>query len=77
MKGGVTMSNLQKRVKKIEERLEPDAGGCLRWPNPDGTFTEIPGCRSLADLCALSLARGRGRGERGSSGIGERDADGI
>ncbi len=43
------MSDLQRRVDRIEEQLEPDKGPGLRWPNDDGTFTEVPGCRSLND----------------------------
>jgi hypothetical protein len=72
------MGRLSRRIDKIEKALEPDAGACLRWPNPDGTFTEIPGCRSLADLYAQSLARGRGAGARKNHQvIGGCDDDGI
>ncbi len=52
------MNSLSRRVDRIEEQLEPDRGPCLRWPNPDGTFTEIHGCRSLADIAAICHARG-------------------
>jgi len=43
------MSSLSKRLDRITERLEPDKGPGLRWPNEDGTFTEIPGCLTLND----------------------------
>jgi hypothetical protein len=69
------MNNLSRRVDRIEGQLEADKGACLRWPNGDGTFTEVPGCRSLNDPeIALGVA-GRGAGR-----IGERltdDADRI
>jgi hypothetical protein len=43
------VNSLSRRIDKIEEQLEPNKGACLRWPNPDGTFTEMPGCRDLND----------------------------
>jgi len=43
------MNSLSKRIDRIEERLDPDKGPGLHWPNGDGTFTEIPGCLSLND----------------------------
>lgn len=46
------MGNLSKRVDRIEEQLEPNKGPSLLWPSDDGTFTEIPGCRSLLDVYA-------------------------
>jgi len=53
------MDSLLKRVDKIEDQLEPDRGPGLQWPNDDGTFTEVPGCRSLNDpQIALGIARG-------------------
>lgn len=51
------MNSLSRRVDRIEEQLEPNSGPCLRWPNPDGTFIEVPGCRSLADVAAICRAR--------------------
>jgi hypothetical protein len=50
--------SIKGRLKRIEEQLEPDRGPWLRWPNPDGTFTEIHGCRSLADIAAICRAKG-------------------
>ena len=41
--------SIESRLKRIEEQLEPDKGPGLQWPNDDGTFTEVPGCRSLND----------------------------
>jgi len=53
------MNNLSRHIDRIEEQLEPDNGACLRWPNPDGTFIEVPGCRSLNDpAIALGIAKG-------------------
>lgn len=52
------MNSLSMRVDRIEGRLEPQEGPRLRWPNDDGTFTEIPGCRSLNDpKIVLALVR--------------------
>ncbi len=52
------MSNLSRRVDRIEERLKPDTGPGLRWLNGDGTFMEVPGCRTLNDpKIALTIAR--------------------
>jgi len=49
---------LLRRVDRIEKRLEPDKGPWLQWSNPDGTFTEVPGCRSLNDpKIAIGIAR--------------------
>jgi hypothetical protein len=45
--------HLARRVDRIEERLNPDQGPGLRWPNGDGTFTEVRGCVSLADIVAV------------------------
>jgi hypothetical protein len=38
----------------IEKALEPEKGEWLKWPCPDGSFIEVPGCRSLADVAALA-----------------------
>jgi hypothetical protein len=52
------MNSLSRRVDRIEEQLEPEKGPWLRWPNDDGTFTEVPGCRSLNDpQIAIAIAR--------------------
>jgi hypothetical protein len=52
------MNSLSRRVDRIEERLEPEEGPWLRWPNGDGTFSEVPGCRSLNDpQIAIAIAR--------------------
>jgi hypothetical protein len=45
--------SIKGRLKRIEERLGPEDGPWLRWPNPNGTFTEIRGCRSLVDVAAM------------------------
>jgi len=69
------MDSLSRRVDRIEEQLEPDKGPWLRWPNPDGTFTEVPGCKSLNDPQIALRVAGLGTGR-----IAERptdDADGI
>ena len=69
------MDRLSRRVDRIEERLEPEKGVCLRWPNTDGTVTEVPGCRSLNDpQIAIAIAR------HGAGPIAKRltdDDDGI
>ena len=63
------MGSLQKRVGKVEERLGRGAGGCLRWPNPNGTFIEVRGVRTLVDLYAVCAARGwKDRGHQGKDG---------
>lgn len=50
--------SLARRVERIEDRLEPEEGPWLRWPNDDGTITEVPGCRSLNDpKIAIAVAR--------------------
>jgi len=49
--------SIESRLKRVEEQLEPEKGPWLRWPNPDGTVTEVPGCRSLNDpQIALAVA---------------------
>jgi hypothetical protein len=61
-----TMGSLTQRVERIEERLKPECGPWLQWPNSDGTFTEAPGCRSLNDVYAkyvLPYERARAKGE--------------
>jgi hypothetical protein len=58
--------SIEGRLKRIEERLEPEDGPSLRWPNPDGTFTEIPGCRNLLDVYAkyvIPYERAREKGK--------------
>jgi len=53
------LNALTRRIGRIEGRLKLDRGPGLRWPNPDGTFTEVPGCRSLNDpKIALGIAKG-------------------
>jgi transposase InsO family protein len=44
------MYSLSRRVGRIEERLEPDKGACLRFPMGDGEFVELPGCRDMQDV---------------------------
>jgi len=44
---------VESRLKRIERALEPDGKGkCLKFPCPDGTFIEVPGCRTLIDVLA-------------------------
>jgi hypothetical protein len=38
------MDSLARRLDRIEKQWEPEKGPWLRWPNDDGTFTEVPGC---------------------------------
>jgi len=48
------MRSLSNRVEKVERALEPDnKGEWLKFPCRDGSFIEVPGCRSLADVVAL------------------------
>ncbi len=54
------MRNLKRRVAKIEKALEPEKGEWLKFPCPDGSFIEVPGCRSLVDVMALA---GTGSGD--------------
>ena len=45
---------LTNRIKKAEQALEPDnKGEWLKFPCRDGSFVEVPGCRSLVDVVAL------------------------
>lgn len=56
------MSDMNRRLKKIEKTLEPESKGLwLRFPLPDGTFIEAPGCRNLMEVLALA---GMGRREQ-------------
>jgi len=45
---------LSRRVDKIEQKLQPEKGYWLRFPNGKGGFIEVPGCRSIADVAALA-----------------------
>jgi hypothetical protein len=45
---------LSRRIEKIEKALKPEKGEWLKWPCPDGSFIEVPGCRSLVDVAALA-----------------------
>ena len=51
------MSDISRRIKKAEKKLEPEKGHWLRFPLPEGGFIEVPGCRSLIDVAALVGAR--------------------
>ena len=42
--------------------MKPKKGEWLKWPCPDGSFIEVPGCKSLVDVAAIV-------------GIGRRDAE--
>jgi hypothetical protein len=48
---------LTNRLRKIEEALEPEKGEWLKFPCRDGSFVEVPGCRSLVDVIALCSMR--------------------
>ena len=53
-------SQLTNRLKKIERTLNPDnKDEWLKFPCPDGSFIEVPGCRSLVDVMALTSDRTR------------------
>ena len=52
---------LSRRIEKIEKALKPEKGEWLKWPCPDGSFIEVPGCRTLVDVYALCAARGRNK----------------
>lgn len=48
------MNRLSRRIEKIERTLNPDnKDEWLKFPCPDGSFIEVPGCRSLVDVAAL------------------------
>ncbi len=48
------MNRLSRRIEKIERALNPDnKDEWLKFPRPDGSFIEVPGCRSLVDVAAL------------------------
>jgi len=53
------MRNMARRIDQIERRLEPEKGEWLKWPCPDGSFIEVPGCRTLVDVYAKCSAMGR------------------
>jgi hypothetical protein len=55
------MDSLKRRVQRAEERAQPNNKAVLRWPMRDGTFIEVHGVRSLADVAALCRARERQR----------------
>ena len=46
------MNRLSRRIDKIERRLKPEKGQWLKFPCPDGSFIEVPGCRTLIDVLA-------------------------
>ncbi len=49
---------LTNRIKKAEQALEPDnKGEWLKFPCRDGSYIEVPGCRSLVDVLALASVR--------------------
>ena len=50
---------LSRRIEKIERVLKPEKGEWLKWPCPDGSFIEVPGCRSLVDVAARAGMRKR------------------
>ena len=45
---------LKRRVAKIERALGVEKGVCLRFPDGEGGYIEVPGCRTLADVLALA-----------------------
>jgi hypothetical protein len=44
---------LSRRIDKIEEKLEPEKGCSLRFPDGKGGFIELPGRRSIIDILAI------------------------
>lgn len=40
-----------------------EKGEWLKWPCLDGSFIEVPGCRSLADVAAMAQMRRRNDAE--------------
>ena len=61
------MNRLSRRIEKIERTLNPDnKGEWLRFPCRDGSFIEVPGCRSLVDVAAL-IGIGRDNGTVGET----------
>ena len=71
------MYSLSRRVDKIEERLEPDKGACLRFPMGDGRFVELPGCGDMQDVYVkYVLPWERERVKRVTTGL-TNDADTI
>ena len=46
---------LSRRIDKIERRLKPEKGEWLKFPCPDGSFIEVPGCRTLIDVMARAM----------------------
>ena len=49
------MRNLKRRVSKIEKGMGPEKGEWLRFPCPDGSFIEAPGCRTVIDVVARAM----------------------
>jgi hypothetical protein len=69
--------SLARRVERIEDRLEPDKGACLRFPMGDGTFIELPGCRNMQDVYVKYVLPGeREMAQRAATGLTD-DADRI
>ncbi len=62
------MDSLKRRVQRAEERVEPDSKAVLRWPMKDGTFIEVHGVSSLADIAALYRDRIEKTAERNGGG---------
>ena len=50
------MNSLERRINKIEKKLDLGQGLWLRFPIGDGEFIEIPGCRTLLDVYAKYIA---------------------
>jgi hypothetical protein len=55
------MNSPKRRVQRAEERVQPNSKAVLHWPMKDGTFIEVRGVSSLADVAALCRARERQR----------------
>lgn len=54
-----------RRIEKIERALGAEKGTCFRFPCPDGSFIEVPGCRTLLDVLALADANRKERTDNG------------
>ena len=46
---------LSRRIDKIERALKPEKGEWLKFPCRDGSFIEVPGCRTLIDVMARAM----------------------
>ena len=45
---------LSRRIDKIERKLQPEKGDWFKFPDGEGGYIEVPGCRSLIDVIAVA-----------------------